>query len=466
MWEFIKTYLSRVKGPLFGSILATFYMFMIACGSPALAIVLTYPIATYMLIYRLIPNILNRFNLHFDEHVHRVQLALHGVTALLVLASGFYIFPHYFLLFHALPPALTGTISTLTVFFTCFESSILVRPTDPDRYLGDDFSLIKMMFNPHVRLTRLYRKIMPRPPVDLILSDMERDALIERQNKALNQLPDHAHITQNSIDFIANLREDARDRAIKRVQQDYFDTLTPAQQACYSRYRELTFKLCPNIAMCAISLEVVTLDTQREFIMIEKRLVRSPFEPAARAVPVISRVFQRFSFDTARAQQPHDPKIAGTEDRINHPTKWNNQATEYKYHTYALVQNHALSLELCEAIENFNVSLGLAPGADSAVPRRSDAPVSRPASAQHAEEEVANQVGGEVNQQNERRRSPRPSSPGTNRYALTPPAVVQPSPNAVVVVNAEPLVQRNASPATQQHLYDLERLLAGQIFRR
>ncbi len=449
MWPFIKTYFTRAVGPLLFAGSCALYALISSIVLPSVATLgLAYLLGAYALTYMLIPLILNRFNLRYDGRIRNTQMATHGVTAFLVFVSMPYIFPHYFLLFNALPFVLPNTAFVLTTFLTAYEIRIRSRHYTN---LGDAFSLVKMIFNPRVRLVRLYRIIMPTPPANLPLTDTEREALVDRQHRALNQLPNQAFIPRSEIDTIANIGNDERrNQAVLEMNRGYINSLTPEQQTYYRKYQELTIKFSPNIAQCPISLEPVTLATQNEFILVEKRTIGNARKPA-KAVPANSYIFQRLSFDTNRASQAPKPRIAGSEDLINTPAAWEEHDTEYKCHEYALVQGHPLSLQLCEAIEKFNISLGLAPGADSGVPRQR--PVPPPAdAATHVEAEEVLPTAVFVPEENTASRgAPLSPSPGTNRFSLNPPPPTA-RPTAIAgeePVVAEPIVEHSDQAAAQ-----------------
>lgn len=151
--------------------------------------------------------------------------------------------------------------------------------------------------------------------------------------------------------------------AITRLETAYCATLSPVQQTLYAEYRETTCRLSAPHGECDITDEPVMCKGEDAYIMLEK-ISWSPPDlgnpgkhisgPGGTHLWLYKPVFlSQMSND-----EPIDPF---TRDPLYAPTSVGNIHYEYKFYNYATVQGHALSLQLCEAIEKFCASLKLSP---------------------------------------------------------------------------------------------------------
>ncbi len=380
IWSLTKEYVHRAKKPLQQAGLHTLCFVIVFASLPiGGSLILFYAMGLCLLVAFVIAPGLKRVlpPMPTQSSIIAIIAGVVGISLGIVGPISSFIFPHYFLFFSALPHVMTGAIFTLSVFLTNFD--VLIRSSFPDYAIGEDFSLVKIILNPRARLDRLYRHLVRRPTA-LELSTTDRDMLIDRLNRALNQLPDKAFIPLNAADFsIRNEHDPTKtfEAITQTINPAYLNSLTEAQQIKYKEYRHLTSKLRPIAASCVMSAENVQLATQNNFILVEKRTLANggglfDSEHPINAVPVTTFVYDRTHFDTLASS--NNPRIPENNDLINTPLDWNNRATEYKHHSYMMVQDHPLSLALCEAIEAFNVSLGLAPRAGSSTPKRPNTP--------------------------------------------------------------------------------------------
>lgn len=153
---------------------------------------------------------------------------------------------------------------------------------------------------------------------------------------------------------------------ITRLETKYRATLSPAQQDLYNEYRETTRRLSAPHGECGISFEPVICKGENEFIMLEK-ISWSPPDPD-KSIPgkhvsapggahlwLYKQVFLKLLVASNGPENPYN------RDPLYAPPELNGMKYQYKFYNYATVQGHALSLQLCEAIEEFSASLKLSP---------------------------------------------------------------------------------------------------------
>ena len=216
---------------------------------------------------------------------------------------------------------------------------------------------------------------------------MGLDALTARQTAVLSKMPkgaiiDDMGVYKKELDLLCRgktkrelnakdrhqttLKEHLEAQALKKTSEavtlleaTYKSSLTPAQQDCYTKYREITRKLSPPFGACPISMEQLHNKTATDFVILEKRfMVNNTLRP----VPGTS-LFYKTSFKTSLSKD----KEPMTNDTYSAPSTFpcdkkpgtpgydasRAYKTEYRYHPCTIIHGHALSLELCQAMEEF-----------------------------------------------------------------------------------------------------------------
>lgn len=304
-----------------------------------------------------------------------------------MIASSIILLPHLFLFFNALPLAASLTFLSLTIFLITFELSIHI----PKLHLGDHYSLTKLILHPQSSMRRLAR--MLKPGIEsLKLTDSDRNELITRQQEAIAELPPNAIIDDVALyqkhfaletqrvaeqnrklnrpltalenkmqpfniktQALDNTREEA-----SRLEADYLATLTVVQQTAYQAYRALTVDLSPPYAECQSSGESTNDAPHEEFVIVEKRFANNGACVSNKTYFWHNtKGFQPLFSMRDPYNREMEPTVPTDRDSFIAPRDEEGKQADYYYHTYTTVSNHGLSLQLCEAIENFDAKLNL-----------------------------------------------------------------------------------------------------------
>ncbi len=259
----------------------------------------------------------------------------------------------------------------IAVFFHVFE---FVVPSN--------YSLIRLLFNPETRQSlindlRHTNGSQYLTPTDLIQQDQsgtnyqkfamnheELEALRSRQRTAISNLPEalkQLHATQKN------------NPEPKNHYKGYCATLTKNQEKALEHYLEIRKTIAES--SCPLTLRAINDPDSNlsDFVILEKHYYQ---DDKYYAVPGGADVFI-ITEDLGTCQNGLRPLMNQSSiDRIENPTNRDkllrprthtksNNTTEYscRYVHYPLefIEAHPLTLELCEAIEAFNLSLDLQP---------------------------------------------------------------------------------------------------------
>jgi hypothetical protein len=203
---------------------------------------------------------------------------------------------------------------------------------------------------------------------DAVFSKFPKAAIIDDAalyNKHLRALI--ANRTNLSEMEVADLRQPAADEAkkeAKKMTEAYQQTLPTLKKAAYATYREITQKLS-LYGQCPVSLEDVYSSTPENFLIVEKRYT---VDHVVYSVPGRTEIYQAEGFknvlnNKAVAQDPIDrdlffspktyPNSKKPGDRYYHAYEGASYPCHYVYYPYEQKNGHALSLQLCEAMEAF-----------------------------------------------------------------------------------------------------------------
>ncbi len=276
------------------------------------------------------------------------------------------------------------SIGLIPLFILAFDAFLTVR-------LGKGFSLSKLLLNPRGRLETL-RPILEERAINYatylnILNDAttpgsvshceslnftpEQEAdFVARQTQAVAELPADLKILNADIDAREFSSSDFEIIiAQKKVAyQDYRTGLTSAQQVCFDAYLESTLALIH--LRCPVAFEPVMPENQHQFIILEKRYQdASGWHPVPQATTV-------FYMDPAERDMFLSLVAYSKVNKcwtIKHPlmnellfssSTYHESVTQYRRYAYQKIAGHPLSLQICEAIEAFNLSMQVSPAAD------------------------------------------------------------------------------------------------------
>lgn len=322
---------------------------------------------------------------------HKTIIA-HILSTMVSIVSLTLLLPHLFLFFNAMPWIVASSILMVTMFIIGFEWSIRAMPK---LNLGERYSLTRVILYPKTSIKRFLRMVHPGLE-GLQLSPTEKTTLQRRQEAALAQFPAEALIDdmglyqtylqaettsiaeknrQRTTPLSAIERQmqplDIKTQALENTRQEatrladaYAETLTPAQAAAYRHYRELCMQFSPPYAECPNSGESINDLPHEEFVIVEKR------SDSNECVPLKTFFWRHTAFKQLFKMKDNfnrslEPIIPTDRDSIIAPRDENGRPANYVYHVYTTVNNHALSLQLCEAIEKVNRLLQLAPQSKS-----------------------------------------------------------------------------------------------------
>lgn len=274
------------------------------------------------------------------------------------------IFPHLLLFFNVLLPAAAFGILSVGVLFCTFELML-------SSFKKQDFSIIKLIVHPshrRVLMTLLNRANIERAQVEneiraqieLALPKRELEILTTKQENLLKRLPKAA---------LAIFDEPA-DSPKYIAQKQYLETLSEEQQAFHKAYLDLAISLSPKEAECCLSLQKpFDAPPESSFVIIEKLFKKNGIE---QAVPSKSRIYEESHFldglsvkNTALCPTDRDPYFSprsypnphnpGEAHDVGEPGCHPDTScpTRYIYYPYTQVKGHTVSVQLCEAIENF-----------------------------------------------------------------------------------------------------------------
>lgn len=166
----------------------------------------------------------------------------------------------------------------------------------------------------------------------------------------------------------ADLQNTAAENAKKEARElteAYQKKLTDVQKKkAYTEYREITQKLS-LYGQCPVTLEEVYSSTPENFLIVEKRYTANH---VVYSVPGRSEIYQSAGFrgvlnNKSEAEDPMDrdlffspktyPNIKMPGDIGYKAFEGNSYPCHYVYYPYEQTNGHALSLQLCEAMEAF-----------------------------------------------------------------------------------------------------------------
>lgn len=376
-------YLKRIAIPLQFALLAAFLVCITASPTIMGSVILLNLALSYLASFSLAQQLFKKFAPQLSQ---KNKLILSVILSTLTgIASEIILLPHLFLFFNALPLAASLTFLSLTVFLITFELLIHI----PKLHLGDHYSLTKLILHPHSSMRRLAR--MLKPGIEsLKLTDSDRNELMTRQQEAIAELPPNAIIDDVALyrkHFALETQRVAEENRTKpltalekkmqpfniktqaldntreeagRLEADYLATLTVVQQTAYRAYRALTVDLSPPYAECPSSGESTNDTPLEQFVIVEKRFANN-----GACVPNKTYFWHNttgfrplFSMRDPYNREM-EPTVPADRDSFIAPRDEEGKQADYYYHTYTTVSNHGLSLQLCEAIENFDAKLSL-----------------------------------------------------------------------------------------------------------
>lgn len=390
----ILKYLYRVKRPLSAALVMSFWLSLLFISSISAGLIILCGLFTATNFVFLIQQVLN-LNAFRNSFFLRIMASMTIFFAMGLVAT--WAFPHVFLFINALPFTYTSILLPLSSFTLIFEFYLRI-----DRRLGADYSLVKLPFSSAARqrLADLLRQ--PQVPVEALhriiareqtavfaennleLSKEKRLALIERQKSTVARLPKEAIINDRALyekhktllfagkskqeletldntqtklkdKLCAQAKENALEEA-KELTTAYQETLrTEEQKFAYAAYREITARTCFTHANCSISYEETLPNSDnKRFIILEKRFTipKIDSKPAKEySVPAITRVFEKNAFLEWLATKGSNPENAT--DKWRNASPYCKHTAQYQYHNYEEVSGHALSMEICDAIDEF-----------------------------------------------------------------------------------------------------------------
>lgn len=395
------TYIKRVKVPLAtASYICTallLCMFVLPVFTTMILFFISAQVVTNMLFKRLLIAIAPRIP-------HETRRTATLILSMLLIATAFlFIAPHLFLFLNALPFTVLASAVCISSFIIAFERALFI----PRLHLGNNYSLLNLLHNPRQGLAQLRqtlshpsqaemlaaqeraelngRNTETRTPESLRLPNADYQQLLQRQTRALEQLPIAAQIDDmtlyqhhlNEVETEGEVREkrlaanakqstptnpteleaeirtliqmEALDRtsdAAEELEEAYCETLSPSQRAAYMEYRKLTRLLSPPYAECGVSTENVLDYAPEHFVMMQKRFVGNNQKCIAGNVQLLE--YQLVFLDLFTKRVPKNP---ANNDPLYAPRDENGQPAVYTFHSYQTVKGHGVSFHLCEAIE-------------------------------------------------------------------------------------------------------------------
>ena len=395
------TYIKRVKVPLaiasYICAILLLCMFVLPVFTTMLLFFISAQAITNMLFKRLLQAIAPRI----PYETRRTAASL--LSMLMITTAFLFIAPHLFLFFNALPFTVLASTVSISGFIIAFERALFIRKL----HLGNNYSLLNLLRNPRHGLEQL-RQTLSRPshaeqlaaqaraefngrntgersPESLRLSNADYQQLLQRQTRALEQLPVAAQIddmtlyqqhlndveTEDEIRktrLAANAKQstptdpteleaeirllihmEALERtsdAAQELEEAYCETLSPTQRAPYMEYRKLTRLLSPPYAECTVSTESVLNYAPEHFVIMEQRFVGNNQKCIAGNVLLLS--YQLIFLDLFTKPFPKNP---ANNDPLYAPRDVDGQPAVYTFHSYQTVKGHGVSFHLCEAIE-------------------------------------------------------------------------------------------------------------------
>lgn len=382
-------YFNRVKGHLGTAAMLSFWFLFIAFANILAGFMLSYllVIGVSAMVLSTQTNVLNALRNTSPFIQAFIFVAILGLTLSVFSLS----FPHVFLFVNAFPfPYLIALIS-LSNFIITFEFIVRVD----HRNLGADYSLINLLLFssarerlyeilmvPHQDPSEVQQNIIARQQANVQAKDkLElkpdlKTALIARQKTAVAKLPPEAIIDDIALYKKHKGNRDTTSAEAKTLEEAYKKTLqSDAQRETYTTYREIARTLSPIYATCSISLENIPDDLDAsKFIIMEKRYLQTNLKSTL-AVPGSARIYDKESFLCWLAAKGTEPDVGdswtapdsypnpiipgGTRQRGKHPVerydreKGPSYDTNYCYHQHELVSGHGLSMQLCDAIDEF-----------------------------------------------------------------------------------------------------------------
>lgn len=390
-WRYIK----KVKKSLLITSLFSSWFFIVSITElPTTLIILTYSTLAISININIF-NLLIRFN---PNPVFFTRKKILYISRILGFAGGFIlldlVFPHLFLFIHALPIFFAIPLVTLCAFFFIFELSLRM----PNRQrsganLGERYSLIKIIFNPIANIAKLRALLVPEQT--LKLSQAEENKLKLRQEKALKELKNYPGAIINDMalynKYKANLFAgktqaeltvrtrgltlaqklqgdvlDATTEEAENLENNFMLSLSSAQKTAYTNYRALVKSLNAPYASCQIS-GCDFLDTpNNQFIVLEKRVHHADSIFSSEKLSYLMHLTTGLlpSLNMTEGQgtngteiEPFNPFNSEPLILPNPNSAYPGSETEYRYHPYGLIEEHGLSLQMCEEIEALNLSL-------------------------------------------------------------------------------------------------------------
>lgn len=386
-------YLSRVKKPLFFSSLGTALLFISSFPGMFSLILVSYVGLIFIGTNRVLFNLYTHL---FGIPSRPSHIALILITASLTILAVFS-FSHVFLFFNALPYALSATLLTATTFIVCFEYNlILFTPRNVEH--RESYSLVSIMLSPRNSIARLAVLLQTNEhraaqelelPIDNVPNAEKRlnaktpgiNELKRRSEAVFSKFPkeaiiDDAALYNKHLRALKNLKkkeeadlqktaaENAKKEA-RELTEAYQKKLTDVQKKkAYTEYREITQKLS-LYGQCPVTLEEVYSSTPENFLIVEKRYTANH---VVYSVPGRSEIYQSAGFrgvlnNKPEAEDPMDrdlffspktyPNIKKPGDIGYKAFEGNSYPCHYVYYPYEQTNGHALSLQLCEAMEAF-----------------------------------------------------------------------------------------------------------------
>ena len=272
-----------------------------------------------------------------------------------------------------------AAIYPILAFFTLFDAIAL-------EVVGIVFSLKKLLLNPIGRLQTL-RPILEGQTLNcasylnlvnditspnaegycesLGLSEDQEAELVRRQIQATTELPANFKALRAKIEARdwGGSDLDATIAGKKSAYQEYRARLSDAQKACLDAYLDSTLEL--THAICCVSREPLSPENQDQFIMLEKRYKEGE---NWHAVPCATKFFYldpnvpdlflnlaQYNKDLKRWTITHPLNRDPLFDPLEYGAS--QHTTQYRQYKYQVIGDHPLSLQVCEAIEDFNVSM-------------------------------------------------------------------------------------------------------------
>lgn len=388
-------YLSRVKKQFYYASIGTALLFMSSFPGMFSLALISYMGLIFIGTNRVLFNLYTHLFGIPSRPLSKVLILIAASLTLLALFS----FSHVFLFFNALPYAFSATLLTATTFIVCFEYHLFASRNFEHR---ESYSLVSIMLSPRSSIARLAVLLQPNEhraaqelelPIDNVPEAENRlhaktpciNELKRRSDAVFSKFPQEAIIddaalyskhltaltanrTNRSEREVADLRQQAADKAKKEAKEltdAYQKNLTTSlRKAAYTTYREITQKLS-LYGQCPVTLEYVYSSTPENFLIVEKRYT---VDNVVYSVPGRIDIYQAEAFknvlnNRVEAKDPIDrdlffspktyPNSKKPGDKDYHPHEGASYPCHYVYYRYEQKNGHALSLQLCEAMEAF-----------------------------------------------------------------------------------------------------------------